>query len=143
MLQAGTKGRSLCWVPGRGGNGWLVTPVFLAPLPSETSPLCPHTGVIPGPSWPSGRMADPFLHLGFVPLQRWWASALTVVNPQFPACLKKCEFPSLVAQPSPRPFLTHLPFVLRPGKYFRLEGLREVFQPLMALLSQNPREIQG
>ena len=51
MLQAGTKGRSLCEVPGSGGAGWLVTPVFPAPLPSETSPLCPQTGVIPGPNW--------------------------------------------------------------------------------------------
>ena len=52
---------------GSGGAGWLVTPVFPAPLPSETSPLCPHTGVIPGPNWPSGRMAGPFLLLGFAP----------------------------------------------------------------------------
>ena len=90
--------------------------------------------------WPNG---GPFPPSGICPPPRWWASAPTVVNPQFPACLKKCEFLSPVAQPSPRPFLTHLHFVLRPGRYFRLEGLREAFQPFMALLSQNPGEMQG
>lgn len=120
---------------------WLAAPCLPCPFPLEDAPLSTHRRYSLAKLAP-GRMAGPFLLLDSP--SRWWTSTSTMANPQFPAYLKKCEFlSSPVAQPSPRLFLIHLAFVLRPGKYFRLEGLREVFQTLHGPSESEPRRNAG
>lgn len=116
-------------VPGSEGGGWLATPPIPALLGLRDAPSSSTHSlyscakpVAPGrtPAEPALAAALALCSPEICPLGRWASPSRQnkVVQPNFPARLKKPEFLSRVAQTLPRLFLTFLSFFLRPGERF-------------------------